>query len=523
MVGRHREDGWKEGIEEVNSQKEDRSEPPDKTKILSLLAEPGCLLCREERKAEDVFFAWFVIESYCQLESLERVEKALGFCRRHTRILLSRAGPGIVAYLYRYLIAAGLHRLSGVERVLSANGHKSVKLDLANVMSQSSCPVCATMKENSNFTVSLIRRTWRDPEVRCTFEEQHSFDLMHILQVSSLLSWDELSFFTALQRGRLADSKRAGRPRSDESLVPLIWGTSLENKESVWKDETQNSAGDHSEMSGLSREESWSPTLAELRRSLREPGCLICRAEKKALQGYYGWLSREIKSTPQHRWFEAIWLCREHARDFLCVGEQAAISNLGEAMREHWLFKLEELRSGLEDKPEDFLMRRAVEAARRLRKLEASGKDLRAWRSFQRRLSASMKYLCRPPKSVFAELRTRWLRTNPCPACACARTAADRTCDLLARGLEDAGTRSVYCEGGGVCFQHLPLALEFTASLDVRRVLLHSQRVRLEVLAWELAEFDRKMNWSVRYENKGWEQTAWKRAVAQYSGTLAIY
>jgi len=28
---------------------------------------------------------------------------------------------------------------------------------------------------------------------------------------------------------------------------------------------------------------------------------------------------------------------------------------------------------------------------------------------------------------------------------------------------------------------------------------------------------------SVRYENKGWEQTAWKWAVAQYSGTFAIY
>jgi hypothetical protein len=64
--------------------------------------------------------------------------------------------------------------------------------------------------------------------------------------------------------------------------------------------------------------------------------------------------------------------------------------------------------------------------------------------------------------------------------------------------------------------------LEFAASEDVRRVLFHSQRVRLEVLAWELAEFDRKYNWSVRYENKGLEQSAWERAVAQYSGILAI-
>jgi len=524
MVGRHREDGWKEGIEEVNSQEEDLGDSPDKRSVLTLLADRGCLLCREERKAEDVFFVWYVIESYSELESLESIEKALGFCTRHTRALLSRSGPSIVAYLYRYLIAAALDRLSGVERALStANGHKSVNLDLTDLMSQSSCPVCATMKEHSVWTVSLMRRTWRDPEVRCALEG-HSFDLMHILQVSPLLSWDELSFFTTLLRDRLAEStKRVGGHRSDGSVVPLIWGTPLENRGSVGKCENRNPTDDHGDISGFSREESWSPTLAELRRSLREPGCPICRAGEKALQVYYGWLSGEIKSTPQNRWSDAIWLCRDHALDFLCVGEQTAVSRLGEAAREHWLTELEKLRIGLEDKPEDSVTRRAVGAARRLRKLEASAKDLRAWRSFQRRFSASMKYLCRPPKSVLAELRERLLRTHPCPACRCAETAADRTCDLLARGLEDAGTRSVYCERSGVCFQHLPLALEFTASLDVRRMLLHSQRIRLEVLAWELAEFDRKVNWSVRYENKGWEQTAWKRAVAQYSGTFAIY
>ena len=178
---------------------------------------------------------------------------------------------------------------------------------------------------------------------------------------------------------------------------------------------------------------------------------------------------------------------------------------------------------GLGDRPEDFFMHRAVGAIRRLRKQVASGKGWGRWRSFQRHFPASMKYLYRTPKSVLAELRDRWLRIHPCPACTCAQTAADRTCDLLVRGLKDAGTRSVYSEGSGVCFQHLPWTLKFTASLEIRRVLLHSQRVRLEILAWELAESNRKDNWSVRYENKGWEQTAWRRAVAQYSGTLAIY
>jgi hypothetical protein len=79
-------------------------------------------------------------------------------------------------------------------------------------------------------------------------------------------------------------------------------------------------------------------------------------------------------------------------------------------------------------------MRRAVEAARRLRKQAASGKDRGTWRLFQRHFPESIKYICRPPRFVLAELRERWLRTHFCPACTCARTAAERTCDLLVRG-----------------------------------------------------------------------------------------
>jgi len=62
MVGRHRKDGWKEGIEEMNSQEESRGDSPDKQSILTLLAEPGCLLCREEHKAEDSFFTWYATQ-----------------------------------------------------------------------------------------------------------------------------------------------------------------------------------------------------------------------------------------------------------------------------------------------------------------------------------------------------------------------------------------------------------------------------------------------------------------------------
>jgi hypothetical protein len=62
VVGRHRKDGWKERIEEVNSQEENRGDSSDKQSILTLLVEPGCLLCREEDKGEDSFFTWYATQ-----------------------------------------------------------------------------------------------------------------------------------------------------------------------------------------------------------------------------------------------------------------------------------------------------------------------------------------------------------------------------------------------------------------------------------------------------------------------------
>ena len=70
MVGRHRKNGRQEGIKEVNSQEKGQGDSPDKQRFLSLLAEPGCLLCREERKAEDRFFVWYVIEKYSEVAEL---------------------------------------------------------------------------------------------------------------------------------------------------------------------------------------------------------------------------------------------------------------------------------------------------------------------------------------------------------------------------------------------------------------------------------------------------------------------
>jgi len=53
------------------------------------------------------------------------------------------------------------------------------------------------------------------------------------------------------------------------------------------------------------------------------------------------------------------------------------------------------------------------------------------------------------------------------------------------------------------------------------RLMLCTQYTRVAVVHWELEEYRQKLNWTHRWEPRGEEQAAWRRAVAQYTGTDA--
>ena len=120
-----------------------------------------------------------------------------------------------------------------------------------------------------------------------------------------------------------------------------------------------------------------------------------------------------------------------------------------------------------------------------------------------------------------AELREPVLRTRLCPACRFQSEHADRLADLLDRALGDAGIAHHYEDASGVCFRHFPLAIRRCTEPSNVRLLLHTQYTRVAVLHWELEEYWRKFDWAHRWEPRGDEQAAWRRAVAQYTGTDA--
>ena len=503
----------------LKSQEPNHDQAAYKGEMLSVLSESGCFLCREERKAEKLFFTWFVIESHGQRETLECLKQAHGFCTQHTQMLFSRVPPSIVVSVYRFLVSTALDELTFAEKILTG-AIRAQRPDF-NLKSFIACPVCDRLKKNSDTLVFFLRKIWGDPDVRLAFEEHHPLHLRHFLQVADQLCWEELSFVVNLLRGDFADApnQEAGTARP---LTHLVWGAPPAMKTSFFNESEGNLAHgrDHEQTHIPEPDQTgcWSPTLAEMRKTLKAPGCPVCKAEKTALRGYFKWLQQEIKSASSNQWQDAVWLCREHGSEFIYACDDLSAAKLIEAARDFWFKRLEQLQVALEDKPEDSLWLRIPGAARYFRRRMRSDEKQRAWWRFQRLFTASLKYIFRSKASLLAELRQQSLRESPCPACRCVETARDRTCDLLVRSLRDPDTRSAYGQGSGICFRHLPRALEFTDDEETSRFLLRTQKVRLSILAWELEECSRKRDWSVRYEPKGPEHSAGFRAAAYYSG-----
>ena len=112
-------------------------------------------------------------------------------------------------------------------------------------------------------------------------------------------------------------------------------------------------------------------------------------------------------------------------------------------------------------------------------------------------------------------------RTGVCPACTAADAALDRKADFFVDALKDAGVRSSYTDSDGFCGAHLTAALAAAREAEPRvgSFLLADRRRRLEQLAHELAEYDRKRDHRYAHEPKGAEQRSITDVIRLYGGS----
>jgi Family of unknown function (DUF6062) len=111
-------------------------------------------------------------------------------------------------------------------------------------------------------------------------------------------------------------------------------------------------------------------------------------------------------------------------------------------------------------------------------------------------------------------------RTAPCPACEAAKAALARKADFFVDALKEGAVRAAYTESGGFCEAHLAASLAVAGDREpgAARFLLSDRRRRLEQLAHDLAEYDRKRDHRYKDEPKGDEQRSVTEVVRLYAG-----
>lgn len=113
------------------------------------------------------------------------------------------------------------------------------------------------------------------------------------------------------------------------------------------------------------------------------------------------------------------------------------------------------------------------------------------------------------------------LRHTPagkCPACEQRDSVGHRALTVLARHFAEEEMHEAITRSDGLCFHHLPLALEQFKDSSVQKGLLSIQREKMEKLRAELGEFIRKNDYRFIHEGFGEERDAWRRAVAMGAG-----
>ncbi len=480
-----------------------------KRDVLGVLREEqGCIFCRQGQKILDQFFFWYLHEGYGQLENLKRTSRSRGFCPAHTRRLISEGLPQTISSIYLPLISDAMEDLRRIE----ADTRSSNPPDRPgkHLIPKASCPACAARDRNRDHLLHSLQNTLEEPEIREKLRQRSFICLPHLLEISPHLGWEELRFLTEAMIRTLANAETIEVSEEINLLRSTLWGFE--------PGKGKTATGKIKPRSGpFETESSWSPIVEGLRRTLSEPGCPVCNEQRRALDIYFGWLSEEMLEQPTHRWKQAFRLCPEHGREFAFREEGAVVSKLARAIRGYWNGELEKLSSSLSRKPPEWLVLRLAKVPHHAYNSYRAETERGAGALLGELLEAFGKAL-RSPAKILPELRASVQRPYPCPACRYLETIANKRSDLISRAVIDPGMLQVYQNSSGLCFYHLPQALNFCTDPMAKEGLLRAQRVRLEILQWELREYQRKQSWDVRYEPKGPEKDSWRRAVKQYSG-----
>lgn len=502
-----------------------------KSEVLARLKEPGCPVSTYHSKDVVRDFFWFVNEHYYEAETIVDLRRSHGFCPVHMGYLLQTGATSVMTTVFFYLTEAVSARFQEAHTFLSHATDRQNPRDhcrqAAEILHpQGICRACRGAQWWESHIITLLLQTLSDAEIQTAYRESSGFCLPHFRKGGLLADWESLSFLSAGMCRRLM---AIGNPNSPSNeLVEQVAGLDRE-RPLCMKNHPRRTSNLPAHTKGQSiitlsheaeaRTISWSATFKQALAALAEPGCPVCNACAQGVQQYLDWLAREMEAqtSVSGSWDLSWHVCPSHLWDLYVAGHERAAALMAKRIIQEWLWKLDGLSAGLAKRP-------AKQWHQRFRQgflLWCRGWEADGARSSERHESRWTKVaaVLESPRHRLQGLRTVAFREYSCQACSHIRETTRRTLDLILRVVEDPAGKQAYHQGWGLCLRHCITAASVAENPAALSELLKAQITHLRLLEWELEEASRKVNWSVRYEPKGTEQSAWRRAAYQFCGS----
>jgi hypothetical protein len=461
---------------------QDRDGRAGRDSLIRHLAEAGCPACRGGTFAAGRYLTSFIYEHHNDWRTLERLRSSLGFCDAHARFLLRHPDARyVMPGVWAEIIAAGLEWLGRA-------GRRSGR--------PAPCPACQSRCDSERLLMRSLAAAVRDPAVRAAYDGGGGLCLRHVREALRACGADET--MVLLETARSGLNSLNGGARTMEVLCG--------------PDEDAPARGDaRARLAAVPPWGEGKEALAGLRARLGIASCPSCRAGALMELRYLTWLASESRSPGSSLAHEGRWLCPRHLHDLVGTDQEVAAC-IAACQRSQCASDVARSLlavAGLPAAGWGSRLRTAVSglARRDDRGVSWWARARRATRALVRRRRSALAL------GVAPVVRERW-----CDACRAVADAEGRELDLIRVALLDRATVARYEASHGLCLRHV-LALPEEVGWGVPRRVLEA---RLRALAWELDNACRKASWSVRYEARGGEATAWLRAPAQLDGRVFL-
>jgi hypothetical protein len=498
-----------------------------KSDIVAQLKRDRCWICDHAAGNVERDFFWFASEQYYEPEVVDRMRLAQGFCPNHTRRFLQTGAVSVITAVYSYLAWYAIRRLDAARELLLAKPIAGLQPETcrkaaAILRPNNPCPMCVDLRYSEEIDLHALSGTLKLAEVRDAYGQSPGLCLPHFRAAAARAGWNTMVFLTDDMRRRLRTKVPADASGATVLEQTVGWDSEQAFQRGAQPPQTNrprlnNEAAeiivDPGDKAGR-----WSPTFAELLKSLAEPGCPVCNACDRGIYEYLAWLARQMEAQPRipDSWDASYNICANHLWALYSTSHESAAVKIGSHMIQERLSKLDTLAAALAFQPPDHWPERLRLAF--FARCGFSHRHLAPTPPLGESRRSRAAALIESPPARLHRLRTIAFRDQLCQACAHRRAITQQTIDLILRALEDPAGRIAYHAGAGLCLRHCVEAAKLAEAPAALGELLSAQIARLRLLEWELEEASRKFSWSVRYEPKGAETDAWRRAARQFCG-----